>query len=410
MNSASRRTVERAGHGGRRTRNIVGFLLACLVISPHALGQYTDQPAGHKSYLLDKTNTGAGSISDADLTTWLEGALEANYNSAVLVFGECYGGGMLDDIDASAVLTGKPLYACSASKHDEESVNLHNGKHKQGVSTFLFAFTPQLAAGNQVGTAFTNAKNVDAGGPNGSGHETPESHSDTNGDKIVVGTGADGDAASSFHAVLFVGYPNKCAHWTELVRVYQMLRGKNYPAANIAVFFGAGTDKLFKFCPTGAEGTATNCQGVPAGVRPMFPGEANPNGEAVAQEATKAKLQTAIAGLENTFSPDSNDEQFFFFAFDHGARTTSRSELPEGDLPDPCEGVELVDPDCDSDGMTDDCEISSGLADDVDGDGTPDECESPVPTVSEWGLTVMTVLGLTVGTILFGRRRRLARS
>lgn len=31
-----------------------------------------------------------------------------------------------------------------------------------------------------------------------------------------------------------------------------------------------------------------------------------------------------------------------------------------------------------------------------------------IPTVSEWGLIVMTVLGLTAGTIIFGRRRRAA--
>ena len=31
--------------------------------------------------------------------------------------------------------------------------------------------------------------------------------------------------------------------------------------------------------------------------------------------------------------------------------------------------------------------------------------ENPIPTVSEWGLVVMTLLGLTVGTIIFARRR-----
>lgn len=32
----------------------------------------------------------------------------------------------------------------------------------------------------------------------------------------------------------------------------------------------------------------------------------------------------------------------------------------------------------------------------------------PVPTVSEWSLIIMTVLAFTVGTVLFGRRRRAA--
>ena len=33
-------------------------------------------------------------------------------------------------------------------------------------------------------------------------------------------------------------------------------------------------------------------------------------------------------------------------------------------------------------------------------------CVSPIPTVSEWGLIIMTLLALTAGTIVFARRRR----
>ncbi|MCK4343101.1 MAG: IPTL-CTERM sorting domain-containing protein [Phycisphaerae bacterium] len=36
----------------------------------------------------------------------------------------------------------------------------------------------------------------------------------------------------------------------------------------------------------------------------------------------------------------------------------------------------------------------------------PDECEESIPTVSEWGLIVMTLLLLTAGTVVFGRQRR----
>ncbi|MCH8148071.1 MAG: hypothetical protein IH987_08785 [Planctomycetes bacterium] len=41
-------------------------------------------------------------------------------------------------------------------------------------------------------------------------------------------------------------------------------------------------------------------------------------------------------------------------------------------------------------------------------DGVVVESEHVVPAVSEWGLIVMTVLGLTAGTIFYGRRRRCA--
>jgi len=33
-------------------------------------------------------------------------------------------------------------------------------------------------------------------------------------------------------------------------------------------------------------------------------------------------------------------------------------------------------------------------------------CQPAIPTVSEWGLIVMTLLALTAGTIVFARRRR----
>lgn len=40
----------------------------------------------------------------------------------------------------------------------------------------------------------------------------------------------------------------------------------------------------------------------------------------------------------------------------------------------------------------------------------PPSCDCPncaaIPTVSEWGLVVMTLLALSVGTVLFGRRQR----
>ena len=37
---------------------------------------------------------------------------------------------------------------------------------------------------------------------------------------------------------------------------------------------------------------------------------------------------------------------------------------------------------------------------------TPWSPGDEIPTVSEWGLIVMTVLGLSAGTIMYGRRRR----
>ena len=45
------------------------------------------------------------------------------------------------------------------------------------------------------------------------------------------------------------------------------------------------------------------------------------------------------------------------------------------------------------------------------GEATTTLLDEPIPTVSEWGLVVLTLLGMTAGTIvLLGRRRRVVNS
>ncbi|MCH7725443.1 MAG: IPTL-CTERM sorting domain-containing protein [Planctomycetes bacterium] len=65
-------------------------------------------------------------------------------------------------------------------------------------------------------------------------------------------------------------------------------------------------------------------------------------------------------------------------------------------------------PDCNRNGVDDGIEILNGTAQDINNNGVPDECEVIIPTVSEWGLIILMLLALAVGTILFGRRRRAA--
>ena len=45
---------------------------------------------------------------------------------------------------------------------------------------------------------------------------------------------------------------------------------------------------------------------------------------------------------------------------------------------------------------------------DNNGDGIDDACPNPaaIPTVSQWGLIIMTLLLLTAATIMFGRQQR----
>lgn len=60
--------------------------------------------------------------------------------------------------------------------------------------------------------------------------------------------------------------------------------------------------------------------------------------------------------------------------------------------------------DCNSNALPDDCEIASDPSLDADGDGILDGCIPPIPTVSAWGVVVMTLLLLSSATIVFRKR------
>ena len=61
--------------------------------------------------------------------------------------------------------------------------------------------------------------------------------------------------------------------------------------------------------------------------------------------------------------------------------------------------------DCNDNGFPDACDIAEGTSLDADENGIPDECETSVPTVARWGLWIMAMGMLSVGTIVLGRRR-----
>ena len=69
---------------------------------------------------------------------------------------------------------------------------------------------------------------------------------------------------------------------------------------------------------------------------------------------------------------------------------------------DPCNtGTDPMNPDTDGDGVEDGREL-------LGGSDPCDDSSEPIPTVSEWGLIVLTLLLLTAGTVVLGRRRRAA--
>ena len=60
-------------------------------------------------------------------------------------------------------------------------------------------------------------------------------------------------------------------------------------------------------------------------------------------------------------------------------------------------------PDCNNNGIPDILDIALGNSLDQNFDGIPDECAPAIPTLSQWGLIVLTLLLLTAGTIVIRR-------
>jgi hypothetical protein len=59
--------------------------------------------------------------------------------------------------------------------------------------------------------------------------------------------------------------------------------------------------------------------------------------------------------------------------------------------------------DCNCNGVPDTEDVSGGGSPDANADGIPDECVPPIPTVSEWGLTVLALLLTGTGMIVIRR-------
>jgi len=77
---------------------------------------------------------------------------------------------------------------------------------------------------------------------------------------------------------------------------------------------------------------------------------------------------------------------------------------------DGCEAATCVEPgcrDCNGNGVLDECDIANGFEHDSNYNGVPDICEGLVPTVSMWGLVVLTLL-LLAGAKVASLRTRLA--
>jgi hypothetical protein len=215
--------------------------------------------------------------------TLLKNGTNSNVRDAKFLFQQCFGGGMLDDIQGALGNTVKWVGG-AASKHSEESWGSNDEDYwTQALKSELAKTAQPLLDG------INNATASDLRGPNGGTvREHGQSASGGGGETITL---ADTNA-TSHHAILWAGAANGKRHFNDIKNVRDaLINAWGAPSATISIttLFGDGLHQ-----PDGV--TA-----LPAGWN--------------AQAATKANLVAVMSALTNVLN---TNEQFFFYASDHG--------------------------------------------------------------------------------------------
>ena len=261
--------------------------LVCLVLIVSAVApvqaQLALQPAGKHSSLV---TTDKKTIRDDEFAQLMKGLLinggNKNAKDAKFVFQQCFGGGMLDDIK-NALGTTVSWVGGSASRWDQVSW----GEEKPPQDWWTAALAPELNKNQTLLKSLQNARAQDVVGINGQKREEGQATSANGGQNITLKD----PAAVSHHAILWAGLVNGNRFATDISRVNNALQnawaGTNF---TIATFFGNGT----------APGT---------------------------MKADKATLTDYI---NKTLKPlMDKDEQFFFYASDHGSSNFQPTNLPK---------------------------------------------------------------------------------
>lgn len=262
--------------------------LACAFLLP-ALAFGDPQPADKHSHLVGRDGK---TLRDDEFAKMVSSLLlkdgKANAKDAKFLFQQCFGGGMLDDLDKAF---GDKLswIGGSASAHDQVSFGAPD-EFKQDTWTHALltgirvkdprrTLASHLAQARKDDTAsVARAKPVTAINPKtGKPYppEDPQTMTRNGGEKITV----DDASAKSHHAII----------WT----------GKAEPRHNADA---AGMkDALEKQWGTNTPGTSLRFVG------------------------TTAELQRAIDNLKTLMNPD---EQFFFYSTDHGSLVSTMLDTP----------------------------------------------------------------------------------
>jgi hypothetical protein len=260
---------------------------------------FTPEPAGSHATLEDFNHQ---EITDTTFAGWVQGALtngsSTNALDATFFFQQCFGGGMLDDIQ-TALGTTVPWVGGSASRWDQVAWATNDGHY----GAWSQALVPQLQVNQPILNAINTARATDVKGVGGTGAEEGQSLVANGGQNITLKDAT----AQSHHAVLWVGdtvFQQDNPFKNVIADVYNTLKaqwaGTNF---TIDVLFGDGQHDTL--------GNA-------------LPAEWN------AKPGTAAQLQATIAAVGQQMAPN---EQFLFFGFDHGGTKQPLITAPQVLLP-----------------------------------------------------------------------------
>jgi len=252
--------------------------------APPPFPEYDRQPEeDHSNLPLEDGDR----IWDRDLARYITTYLGlTNCHSMKFIFGQCYGGGMIDELaDAGITCT---LSAQSASAYSETSWSERGSREDDYLKRYarIREMSPTLSE-REVAEL---AREQDTAGPYQDDLENPQHHASG-----PLSHTVNISDAKSFHPILFAGSPDGARHWNDLKRFYHLLTSTyGYTKGQITVLYGDGQ------WPTGDDDND-----IP------FPTQ----GGIPITAATRNNLTRTLERIGKLMNPN---EQFFFWASDHG--------------------------------------------------------------------------------------------
>ena len=207
---------------------------------------FFEQPDSKSSSIVTKSGA---NIYDFELANMLKMWIgEKGFANLLIVFQQCFGGGMADDILDK--LNGD-IAILSAAKHDEPAYGYPDAADypKQKLNPYTREVLKGLKKGGKSRDVARNAEKEDEFGVYGnkryseskkSNSEHPQYASEGKGDEIKLGKKTDGSEVRSKHAIIFGGYNNKQRHWKNIEEFLNLLKSKGFTDEDIIVLADSG--------------------------------------------------------------------------------------------------------------------------------------------------------------------------